>query len=343
MSLFTDLREVFTAYAQRIKGLAADNEQIRADLNTLDEKVDNIDVFPDAAKNALLDCFKHVALFTGGAGQVYIDNLRDALNGYAFPDLSTGNVVSGYYLDASGNPVASGNNYYNDKYFEIVEDTDYYWIQGFNGRVSGTSPNFTGYDNAYRICYYTNNKEFISREINDRTSFGTAEPRYLKLTIPNGAKYFRVSWNLLPCGAIYRAIPTDLYAVTIVLANLDDSSIDSTSVLPSKISFTRNGQNVTNIVKTGNLTVQPVDSIDTTNWVKNIFNILRGESPEYGAQNPATTIRCYNCHSYIMQAGDVISFNGVKAGVRAERIYDGNIQHSTAWITDDSDFIVGGE
>lgn len=44
MSLFTDLRDVLTPYAQRIKGLAADNEQIRADLNTglnaLDSKVD---------------------------------------------------------------------------------------------------------------------------------------------------------------------------------------------------------------------------------------------------------------------------------------------------------------
>lgn len=32
MSLFTDLKEVFTAYAQRIKGLAAADEEIKADL-----------------------------------------------------------------------------------------------------------------------------------------------------------------------------------------------------------------------------------------------------------------------------------------------------------------------
>ncbi len=35
MSLFTDLRDVFTAYANRIKGLAAADEQIKADLATL--------------------------------------------------------------------------------------------------------------------------------------------------------------------------------------------------------------------------------------------------------------------------------------------------------------------
>ena len=34
MSLFTDLKEVFTAYAQRIKGLAAADEEIKADLDT---------------------------------------------------------------------------------------------------------------------------------------------------------------------------------------------------------------------------------------------------------------------------------------------------------------------
>lgn len=33
MSLFTDLKEVFTAYAQRIKGLATDNEEIKSDLS----------------------------------------------------------------------------------------------------------------------------------------------------------------------------------------------------------------------------------------------------------------------------------------------------------------------
>lgn len=37
MSLFTDLREVLTAYAQRIKGLAAADEEIKADLGTVDK------------------------------------------------------------------------------------------------------------------------------------------------------------------------------------------------------------------------------------------------------------------------------------------------------------------
>lgn len=35
MSLFTDLKEVLTPYAQRIKGLAAADEQIKADLGAL--------------------------------------------------------------------------------------------------------------------------------------------------------------------------------------------------------------------------------------------------------------------------------------------------------------------
>ena len=37
MSLFTDLREVFTAYARRIKGLEAADKEIKADLGDVKE------------------------------------------------------------------------------------------------------------------------------------------------------------------------------------------------------------------------------------------------------------------------------------------------------------------
>jgi len=315
--------------------------EIKADLDALDSKVDNVKI-SDSVKEALLACFEHIALWTEGDGQEYIEALHTAL-GSIYPNLSTGNVIAGYYLDASGDAIASGGNYYNDKYFEIESGKDYYWVQGFNGYVGGASPDFSGRTCAYRICYYDESKGFISRQASDPVAFGTAEPRYYKLVIPTGAKYFRVSWSALPCGAIYRAVPSDIYAVTFVLANLDDSEISASTILPTKFTVTRNGQNITNAIKTGNLTAVVNDALDNVAWVKNVFQINQGGSPEIGTQHPETTTRIQNCHTYIMKSGDVISFNGVKAAVRAERIIDGEVQHTTAWITDNSDFVIGGE
>lgn len=50
MSLFTDLKEILTPYAQRIKGLAAIDNEIKADLNSLDESLDAVE---KASSNAI--------------------------------------------------------------------------------------------------------------------------------------------------------------------------------------------------------------------------------------------------------------------------------------------------
>ena len=342
--------EVETDTTLSVSGAPADAKKvgdelsdINESLDALDSKVDNVKI-SDSVKEALLACFEHVALWTEGDGQEYIEALHTAL-GNSFPDLSTGGIVANYYYDASGNKVASNHAYCNEKYFEIENGTDYYWIQGFNGSVDGVKPDYTGSMNAYRVCYYDENKNFISRQINDYSSeFGIVEPRYMKLTIPTGAKYFRVSWTLLPCGVICRTVPSDLYAVTIVLANLDDSEISDYSNIVSRFSVTRKGTDITQLIKTGIPNVTPEDSFNLYGgWLRNIFNVNFGGSPEYGDQNLETMTRIHNKHTYIMRKGDVISFNNVKAGVRAERISDGDVQHTTAWITDNSDFVIGGE
>ena len=324
--------------------LSSDVDQLKADLDALDSKVDNVKI-SDPVKEALLACFEHVALWTEGEGKEYIDVLRAAL-GSIYPDLSTGNIISNYYYGSDGNMVASNHSYCNEKYFEIENGTDYYWIQGFDGAVGGVKPDYTASMNAYRVCYYDENKDFISRQINNDYSseFGVIEPRYMKLTIPTGAKYFRVSWKYLPCGVICKTIPTNLYAVTIVLANLDDSEISNNSDIVSRFSVTRKGTDITQLAKTGIPNVTPEDSFELYGgWLRNVFSVLSGGSPEYGNQNLETMTRIHNKHTYIMRKGDVISFDNVKAGVRAERISDGEVQHNTAWITDNSDFVVGGE
>lgn len=316
----------------------------QAQFTELNESIGALDTVSDPIKEALLDCFEHVALWEEGSGQTYIDELKSAL-GSIIPDLSTGTIISGYYDDTGAAVVTNSADYCNEKYFRIEEGTDYYWVQGYSGLVQKVNNAYRGRTIPYRVCYYDENKDFISREVSGfSTEWGYVEPRYFKLTIPNGARFFRVSWGLLPCGNIYKTIPTDVYAVTIVLANLNDSEIADSSDLQTKFQVLRGGKDITRLIKTGNLNADINDNINNVSgWIRNIFSVLQGGSPEYGDQNLDTLTRIHNIKSYLMRKGDVISFNNVKAGVRAERISDGSVQHSTQWITDNSDFVVGGE
>lgn len=75
MSLFTDLKEVLTPYAQRIKGLAAADEKIKADLGNLTPGLSQ------DARAALLACIEHV-WWTDGHGREYYNALQVAL----YPD-----------------------------------------------------------------------------------------------------------------------------------------------------------------------------------------------------------------------------------------------------------------
>lgn len=72
MSLFTDLKEILTPYAQRIKGLAAIDNEIKADLDAI------VPGLSQEAKAALLACFDHV-YWTGDNGDTYYQALHDAL------------------------------------------------------------------------------------------------------------------------------------------------------------------------------------------------------------------------------------------------------------------------
>lgn len=80
------------------------------------------------------------------------------------------NILSGYYIDASGNLISAPDNYVGNDFIKIDNTKTYY--------VSG------GQNNVIRICYYTTSQTFISREL--ITSSGI-------LTIPNNTMYVKIS------------------------------------------------------------------------------------------------------------------------------------------------------
>ena len=334
---------------------------IKQDLEELDEKIDAKEGISNDVKTALLNVVSHIALWTDDKGQEYYDALHDALYGEEYPDLTTGSVVYGYYFDNNGNAVASESNWYNEKYFPISQNTTYVWVRGFDGFAVKANNTITTDSLAYRVCYYDSNKVFISREVSEYSSeLGYVEQRYFELTPPQNAAFFRVSWSKVPVGNIYRSIPRDLYAVTLVLANPDDSNINKNTDLMSRVTFIRNGVGVLQDVVYGrsDINIPNYDGEIPDNnsaglatfrksiWFRDVFDFVGGYSPEDSGihgPNPDTLTRIQNRDAFLMKEGDIIRFNNVKAGVRAERICDGYVQHTTGWITDNSDFVIGGE
>lgn len=256
------------------------------------------------------------------------------------PDVSAGDIVQGYYFNNSGEEVASTTNCINRTYFDVEPNKTYKWIQGFMGNTKPAS-GWLGSVCGYRILYYDANKTFISREVNSwSTTWEFIEPRYYEFTTPNNAKYIRVSWGLLPAGRIVNAIPSELYAVTLVLAYLDDSTISDLPNLYNRVSIYRNGNNITsNVIWNGkNISSDLIPYY----WRNAIFNVNTGGTPEAGPQNVSDT-RIFNQKSFLLETGDVIKFNNVKYGVRCEKISDGSLTHTSEWVTDNSDYVIGGE
>lgn len=112
MSLYSDLKEVLTSYAQRIKGLAAADEEIKADLADLISTTTNVSFFEqgtiNASTGALADSTTRirtktvfdkstlsVTLDTGYSALVYAFNGNEYIgnwNGQTFIKTTSGNV-----------------------------------------------------------------------------------------------------------------------------------------------------------------------------------------------------------------------------------------------------------
>ena len=258
------------------------------------------------------------------------------------PNISTGEIIQGYYFNASGGEVSGANSILNREYFPVSPNTTYTWVQGFQGNYRTAGQELLGACNTYRICYYTSDKTFISREVNSwySTTWEYIEPRYYSFTTPSDAAYIRVSCSMLPIGKIYRAVPSYMYAVTLLLAYQDDSTITSKEDLFERVSIFRNGVNITAKAMRDNVVIDDSLSIIPPYWRLAAFNCNSGGTPEEGNQTETNT-RMFNDKTFLLEAGDVITFNNVKYGVRCENVGDSTVLHTSAWVTDNSDYIVG--
>ena len=256
------------------------------------------------------------------------------------PDIGTGEIIQGYYFDASGNEVAGDNSILNREYFPVSANTTYKWVQGFQGNTRTISQGLLGACNVYRICYYDSNKTLLSRETNSwySTAWEYIEPRYYEFTTPANTAYARFSCILLSMGQVRKRIPSTLYAVTLLLAYPDDSTINDMTDLYSRVSIYRNGSNITSKVMADGKTID--SDKKELYWRKCAFNANQGGTPEAGSQSESTT-RIFNQKSFVLEAGDVIKFNNVKYGVRCENVDDSTVLHTSTWVTDNSDYIVG--
>lgn len=325
-------------------GAAADAAAVGAAISELNGDLDDLknNGMSDDVKEALLACFAKVAYIDEQGERCYND-LYDALYGLTYPDFTCGNIVLKSYYDNDGNVVTNSNaNALDEKYYRINKSFAYIWVQGFNGYVDISNNALRGCMQTYRVCYYDANKTFIRRDTApfDRT-FGAVESRYYTLTPPENAEYFRISWSGIIPGQVYKTIPNDLYAVTILLANTNDAAISTNSNITDRFSVYRDGVNITDTIGVPEKFSGGVINIGTIGWCRNVFDFANGGSPKTGNQNTTTQTVIYNAPSFILKEGDVIKFNNVKYAVRAERIVDGELQHSSAWVTNNADFVVG--
>ena len=103
--------------------------------------------------------------------------------------INKGNVTLGYWLNASGQPEASAQNFYTNDYIPIDASTSYV----FYGRKKAN--NWITRNN--RICFYDSNKTYISQtESNSWVSKGSGNYMPCVVTSPSNAAYIRISCRI---------------------------------------------------------------------------------------------------------------------------------------------------
>ena len=197
----------------------------------------------------------------------------------------------------------------------------------------------------YKICVYDSNKNFLSFISNNdeyTTSISHIEDRYFRFTTPQNAAYIRVSCLRWPVGFFATSIPDDIYCVVVCYEKTDGSNFvnaDFPSVM-SAISVYRNSENITLYAKTGQTNIQSIDN-ETYQYSRGEFAINSGGAPEGG---PSTYSRAKYLlvHSMLLKAGDIITVNGLKVSIWAQKLTGGSTQHTTSWLTSGESFTVGG-
>lgn len=319
-------------------------ESINNEITEIKSDLSGIEGFTDDIKEALLNCFRHIP-FLDSEDEYYNDLYYSLYHEYPtyINDFSNASLVLRKYYNASGEPADSVTDFIDETYYQIESSKTYIWAQGFKGNNYIDSV-LKAANCLYRVLFYDENKNFISRVVNSGYSndFGYVEPRSFSFTTPSNAKYIRVSASQLPMGIIVEDIPDDLRLITLVLANTDDSVISSRIALARKVSVFRNGVDITQKVIYGPGTEKLSTDTDYENdiWRFAIFSVnADNTSPEYGDNRESTT-RIFNNKAFFVKKGDILHFNSIKAGVRSEDILTGNVNHTSSWLVGTSDYTI---
>lgn len=294
---------------------------------------------PDSVKTALLNLVQHVA-YTDDQGQSYYGALYAALYNEeppvpptptdVIPDLTTITPVKGLYYDNSGDEATMDDQYIAREYLDVLPSSTYIWTQGF-GRIIQYEQNgekkkliFQG-----RVCFYRSDKSFISRAAKALTAVGDNEPRSMSFTTPEDAAFIRVSWgNNSEPGTIGRAVSDELYAVFVNLANKNDATISTPNDFAAD-NFT--------ILRDG------TDTGIDINWQKCVFTAADQYTPENPDKVSFSNTRISNMLSILLKRGDVLRFSSsVKYCVYCEKISTGVSDTTDGWVTDGSDYMIGG-
>lgn len=230
-------------------------------------------------------------------------------NAQYVPDLPSVPVVQGYYYDDNGSEVANDDRALEREYLEVLPNTEYYWT-----RFLATE------DYANQVCEYDEFKSFISRSV---ASFNRSI--CTKFTTSNRTHYIRLSWNVLNNDNRAGIIKKEDVAknISICLAYKDDSQVASIPDLSIKLSVYRNGIPI---------------SIDWE-FKLGVFNFVDGQNHMSASSSDS---RICNSKSVILFDGDVLKFgDNVKYGITLQFGENNTVKH-TAWITDESDYVIGG-
>ena len=226
-------------------------------------------------------------------------------------DIGTLPIVDGYYYNDKGEEVSDSQRALERDFISVFPNKTYYWTQLLKATPT------TLYSS--QLCEYDQNKSFISRSL---ASFDSDIRKII--TTSGKTYYFRISWGTTEKEKRpgYIGVENVANNISIALAYVNDENIENILDLASKISVFRDGKKI---------------DVDF-GFEKGVFDFINARN-HLSASSSDT--RIYNSKSVILLDGDIIKFDGVKYGLCVLRP-DGSKYHSSGWVIDNSEYIIGG-
>lgn len=211
MSLFTDLKEVLTPYAQRIKGLAAADEQIKADLTTLAD----ITPIPD---NSDLNNYTETGLYSIEYGNYTILNYPQASVVASYLEvrkLTTGYVGQKLTIPGTGK-VFTRRRFNNGQWNNWIQITGLEW-----GLSTAEKRAIVGcFENA---AWANPNGKTVLNTL--KTLWSDALPKYADLKYPSGDIVVKTKYHLAKgTNSVLVGDPSNNFKVVGIGEKCDDTS-----------------------------------------------------------------------------------------------------------------------